>query len=259
MKKLLSIVGGLLAGVVAHADCALSNITLFPETKTIKQNPIFLIEGYANSQPIIRNLNKTYRIYLQNGNQRIKLIVLETRISEFRLSQALLKPASVLTAGLEYTVVIEGIPAEQFQHYDTATNQREAFRYRVTDGFDNEKPALTPDIRFVRNSYIEFGCGPSVHIVFSNPATDSSPILVKATVKRIASGKETTYYILPAADRIFLGHGMCEGAFYFVDGQDYKVSFSFMDASGNLASAAGEPIQFTSPCRPEKRARQKHS
>jgi hypothetical protein len=63
----------------------------------------------------------------------------------------------------------------------------------------------------------------------------------------VKTGKETSYYIVPDSDKIYVGHGMCSGAFVFDEGNNYELEFTFMDASGNFTSWTGERIKFTKP------------
>jgi hypothetical protein len=84
--------------------------------------------------------------------------------------------------------------------------------------------------------------------VFSNPATDNSEIIIKTTVKNLKTRKETTYYIEPNQEVINVGHGMCSGAFAYVeDDEHYEIEFAYMDSSGNLTPWTGERIKFTKP------------
>lgn len=92
-----------------------------------------------------------------------------------------------------------------------------------------------------------YGCGPSSHVIFSNPATDDSELLVKTTMKNAKTKEETTYYITPYRDTISVGHGMCSGGFSFKRDNDYEVEFAFIDSSGNTTAWEGERIKFSSP------------
>jgi hypothetical protein len=231
----------------AFADCAGTGLWIFPSGQTIKQNTIFVLDGYAESQNVILGLNKKHNIYLKNGNKKIKLIVTEICVGQFYLTQAVLKPETELEAGLEYTIYIDSLPEyESFRKYNKTTQKYETVTYRVIAERDNEKPQLETKPKELKKTLVHYGCGPSIHVVFSNPAKDNSDIIVKTTVKDLKTGKETTYYIEPEGDKIKVGHGMCSGAFDFEDNSNnYEVEFSFMDASGNLTAWTGDIIKFT--------------
>jgi hypothetical protein len=248
-KGLLPFITVLFYSVSAYADCAGNALSIFPSGSTIKQNSIFVLEGYEHSQKVILGLNKEYPVYLKSGNQKIKLIITELNVGQFRLTQAVLKPETELEVGLEYRMYIDHLPEyESFNKYNTTTDKYEPVIYKVAADRDTEKPQLTTNPIEIDKSLVYYGCGPSIHVVFSNPAKDNSEIIVQTTVKDLKTRKETTYYIRPDGDKIKVGHGMCSGAFDFDDdSQNFEVEFSFMDASGNLTPWTGERIKFTKP------------
>lgn len=135
---------------------------------------------------------------------------------------------------------------------DYTTHKHESFTYKVIAGNDIEQPELSSKPTELKKTLTHFGCGPSIHVVFSNPAKDKSEIIIKTTVKNLKTGKETTYYIEPDGNKINVGHGMCAGAFNFEDSKEYEVEFSFMDSSGNLAAWTGKRLKFTRPTKETK-------
>jgi hypothetical protein len=248
MKQLLTLILGLFCTATVYADCAGTGLWIFPSGQTIKQNSIFVLDGYAESQNVILSLNKKHNIYLKSGNKKIKLLVTEICVGQFYLTQAVLKPETELEAGLEYTMYIDSLPEyESFNKYNRTTQKYEPVTYKVVAGKDTEKPILSGRPKELKKTLVHYGCGPSIHVVFSKPAKDQSDIIIKTTVKNLETGKETTYYIEPDGDKIKVGHGMCSGAFDFDDSNNYEVDFSFMDASGNLTIWTGERIKFTKP------------
>ncbi len=229
------------------ADCTSSYITVFPTGSTIKQNSIFMVEGYGTSQLVVKGFNTKYPVYLKNGDKRIDLIVQETLVGEFQLTQAVLKPKQSLEIGEEYTLTIDNLPAtERLGRYDYEKRTWRNLTYTVVAGNDSTAPAIAGTPKEIRKSFIAFGCGPQKWVVFDCPVSDSSEFLVRATVKDISSGKKTTYLIVHSNNEIIIGHGMCSGAFYFSGEGKYEVSFSFFDASGNTSSTLS-PIPFTEP------------
>jgi hypothetical protein len=248
MKLLLLVLIGFLCTATGYADCTFTGFQVFPNGPTIRQNSIFVLEGYGDSQRVISGLNQTYSIYLKSGQKKIKLLVTEICVGQYQLTQAVLKPETALEAGRGYTLYIDDLPKnenvnprqETAHRYDLAT-------YMVIPETDLKKPELYGKPKELKKTLVHYGCGPSVHVVFSNPAKDKSDILVKTTVKSLKTGKQTTYYIKPEGNKIKVGHGMCSGAFDFDESQAYEVEFSFMDAAGNLTAWTDEPIKFTKP------------
>lgn len=248
MKQLLTVIIGLFWTAWVYADCAGRGLSIFPGGQTIKQNSIFVLHGYAESQHVILGLNKKHNIYLKSGNKKIKLLVTEIHVGQFYLTQAVLRPETALESGLEYTMHIDNLPKyESLGSYNRTTRKYEPIKYKVIAAIDNEKPQLLTKPSEIKKTFVQYGCGPSIHVIFSNPAKDNSDLIVKTTVKNLKTGKETTYYIEPDGDKIKVGHGMCSGAFDFDDSDHYEVAFSFMDSCGNQTSWTGARIQFTKP------------
>lgn len=247
MRYLLLIIG-VLRTISLYSDCSSSGLSVFPNGSTIKQNSIFILDGYGESQSVILNLNKKHNIYLKSGEKKIKLIVTEICVGQFYLTQAVLKPETQLEAGLEYTMNIDSLPIYQsFKRYNNTTNLYEPVTFKVLAMKDKVKPLLSSRPVVLKKTLEHFGCGPSIHVVFSNPAKDISELIVKTTVKNLKTGKETTYYIIPDGKKIEVGHGMCSGAFNFDEGNNYEVEFSFLDSCGNITKWSGKRIKFTKP------------
>jgi hypothetical protein len=249
MKQLLSIILVLWATIQVTAKCLWAGITVFPSGNTIKQNSIFVIEGYAESQKVILGLNTIYPIYLKSGNAKIKLLVTNTYVGQLHLVQAILKPDAQLEAGVEYTMYIDSLPDfEYIKKYNYHLEKDQVAKYKVLVENDTDKPVLIEKPRKQKKEYILYGCGPAINAIFSYPVKDSSQVMVKTTVKNLKTGIETTYFIKPdEEDGIHVGHGMCGGAFTFKNGRRYEVEFSFMDASGNTTAWKGKRIKFTRP------------
>ncbi|MDM1348717.1 hypothetical protein [Myroides marinus] len=249
MKGFLLLLIGLCSVISSYADCAVHGLDVFPKQKNIKQNSLFILEGYAWSQEIILKLNTTYPIYLESGNEKIKLQVLEVCTGEFKLTQAILKPETDLKAGLEYTMRIDGdIPFDkELTRYNREIGEYEPVTYTVLAEKDLIAPVLEGQVKEVKKSFEMYGCGPSVNIIFSNPAKDDSELLVKTTVKSLKTGKKGIYYLQSDSDEINVGYGMCSGAFQFKEGDNYEVEFVFMDSAGNIADTKVDKIRFTKP------------
>ena len=248
MRQFLTLLIGLFWTVSVYADCKGEGLYIFPSGKTIKQNFIFVLDGYARSQAIILELNKKYSIYLKSGDQKVNLLVKETFVGQFELTQAILTLEKALEAGLEYTLVIDNLPkTESLDRYNPKTKIYELIKFTVESGVDLEKPIITSIPKLVDKSYAQYGCGPAMSVNFSFPVKDNSEVIIKTVVKNVKSGIETTYCIVPQNKQIEVGHGMCSGAFIYDNSNEYEVSFSFMDASGNLTSWEGEGIKFTKP------------
>jgi hypothetical protein len=196
MKHLLVIITLLSSTTAAYAKCTFGGLSVFPRGQEIKQNSIFIIEGYSQSQNIILGLNKKHNIYLKSGSRKIKLLVTKILVGQFSLTQALLKPEFVLQAGLEYTMYIDNMPEyETLTNYNRKTYEHEVVKYKVLPENDIEKPQIASKPKEIKKTLVHYGCGPSIHVVFSNPSKDKSEIIIMTTLKNLNTKKEVSYLL----------------------------------------------------------------
>ncbi len=238
---------GFLYILKSNANCDDHGIYVFPYQHLIHQNSIFVITGYMNSQDIILQLNKKYRIYLKSGDQKINLLVTEICTGQIKLTQAILKPEFKLKAGLEYMMMIDSLP--EFERLEKF-NKFEGFKevtYQVIAETDKDIPQLSTKPKELQKKLYYYGCGPSIHVDFSQPATDRSEIIVRTTLKNLETGMKSTFYIEPDEGLIKVGRDMCSGAFDLFEGDLFEVEFTFMDSCGNKAKWKGKGIRFTRP------------
>lgn len=249
MKNILIVISLLLVTINSFADCAGSGIYFWPQTPTIKQNSIIVIEGYAGSQNIILKLNSDYPIYLKSGESKIKLNVKETCVGQFLLTQAILVPEEKLQAGLEYQLMIDNLDGnEPLTQWNITTNKHEPIKWKVEEGTDTEKPTWTKKPDEQKKSYTPFGCGPAVNVHFNFAVYDESPVLLRTTVTNVKTGTKTTYYLdVSNGTEVLIGHDMCSGPFKFDEGKQYEISFDIVDYSGNTTPWAYDNIKFTAP------------
>lgn len=248
MKIILTFIMSAFTIINLNAICAVNRLSAFPYGNTLKQNSIIIIEGYELSQVVVKGLNKQFPVYLVAGKQKIKLNVKEILISQYRLTQAILKPETNLKAGLSYTLVIDNLPqTESLNRWNKDLKQNEPIVYKVIDGTDTIKPTFNTIPKEIKKSLISYGCGTSTHVVFDCNVIDSSEYLIKATLKNVKTGNETTYCVKTYNGTIGIGHNMCSGAFNFGESDDYEIAFSIIDASGNFTAWTGDQIKFTKP------------
>lgn len=235
-------------GFKGFADCAGTGLNVLPSQKEIKKTSLFLLEGYAESQHVIADLNTKHPIYLKSGNERITLEVIETHVGQFYLTQVLLKPNKPLTPGKEYQLVIENLPDyENFGTYNSKTNKYDPITYFIKDTSDEGAPQWIEGAKEKDKSLVHFGCGLSIQVNFAFLVKDASDVWVLTTVKSEDTGTSASYILLMSEGGLTIGHGMCAGAFTFNEGANYHVQFSLMDNLGNRSEKDSEWIAFTKP------------
>lgn len=239
--KILSVIFLTFLMEKSMADCSSWNIRVFPNTKIISKNSIFVVEGYAMAQSHIKRFNKNKSVYLTSGNDTIQLKVLKTLVGEFQLTQAVLKPISNLITGKQYKLNIDSLGK-----YEKEEFERNVQSWTVTDTDDKQKPTWIKQPSYDSKKMIFYGCGPAKIVNFCTCISDNSPVLVYTKVKNLENNLSSEYYITPDSSSLELGHGMCSGEFDFKDGLEYEVTFSIMDASGNISNET-KPVKFISP------------
>ncbi len=227
---------------LAPAKCTTSGIRVWPSTKTICKNPIFVIEGYSSSQAVISEINKHFKIYLKSQNSTIDLQVLKLYTSQFNLTQAILKPVRNLVSGETYS-----LQTDSLDHYNRYDFDVKNFRWTASDKTDNEMPRWQSAPFYLDNTGNKFGCGTERFANFCVCINDVSPVIVLARLKALKTGEISQYYVIPDSSFLKIGHGMCSGEFNFIDNENYEISFSLMDASGNFDDSLTNAIEFTSP------------
>jgi hypothetical protein len=249
MKRAIPLIVLLHLTLNGFSKCGSNGMDFWPSGQTVFENSIFVIEGYGSSQEIIKGFNTNHRVYLISDGQIVNLRVLEIHLGQFNLTQAILKPETVLRVGSTYELMIENLPDyEEIYRYDITTDyQKEKVKWIVAPGYDTTAPSWKSNPKFREDSYERYGCGPAVHAIFSCVVTDTSEILVKTTVKNLPTGVETTYYLKPDNQTISVGHGMCAGAFQLSESDYFEVEFSLIDASGNMTVWTGDRLKFKRP------------
>ncbi|MGL4631927.1 MAG: hypothetical protein ACRCVT_12060 [Leadbetterella sp.] len=224
------------------SKCGWGDINAWPTSFTISENPILVIEGLINYQSFVEGLNGKFKIYLKSSSGDVPLQVVRINKGQFLISQAILKPTKTLKKGFVYALRIEGLEkTEKVNFY------RKNFRWKVANNADNRVAKWTSLPSYLSKEIIEFGCGPSSKVSFCMCIQDQSPYLIVTKVKNRKTNNESEYYLNAEQNVLYIGNDMCSGAFKFVEGQEYEVSFSIIDASGNTDKSFTKPILFTSP------------
>lgn len=223
-------------------------VSCWPTKANINRNSLIIVELYGFSQTYLLEITKLNQILLKSDNDKVKLKIIEINKGEFELTQIILQPEKLLQSGLEYEINVGGLYGKGIiSRWNQDTKKEENIKWLVNDKIDNEKPKWISMPTYQSKTKAEFGCGPAKWVKFNFTSSDISEMLIKATVKSIKTNTETVYYLQTVNNQIKIGHGMCSGAFHFDKGDDYVVTFSLMDQSGNISKKASKPIRFSQP------------
>jgi hypothetical protein len=231
-----------------HADCAGAGIWVWPKGESISAEQTFLIEGYAESQNMIRKLVRGYRAVLWDGNTMIDLNVVGRYEGDMHLSLVILKSTMALTVGTTYELSIVGLRngEEQPYRWNNDTHTKEPIRWTVS-AEQQELASLIPQPREIKKTLIHYGCGPAEWVKFEIANANSPAALVLVTVIEKGSQRLTRYVLQVEEGHVQIGHGMCSGAFTFTTGESYSVTFDPIGADGKATGRPTTPVIFTPP------------
>lgn len=219
-------------------------IYLLSGSSALNKNGLIILEFYASSQSLIKDLNTKYPIYLKNKGSKVTLVPIEILKGEMKLTQVVFKPGKGLKVGEEYSLVISNLPSYETQPVRTDSDM--SVRFKINNTSDFKKPVFT-GLPIERKKTMDlFGCGPASWVYFNIPALEDSEYYVRIRVQGQSSGMKTEFILKPEEGMIKVGHGMCSGAIFFKNNRKYTISFQLMDQSGNI-SPFTRTITFTSP------------
>lgn len=234
----------------ALAECAMMGITYYPQQRTISQNSMFIIEGYAYSQKIIHSFENDRQAYLENTNgERIELILQEIVKGQMGLTQALFKPAQKLTLNEKYYLKFSHLtPKENYTdltRYNADIKDHEPVAWEVTQEQAKEVNNSLK-LHFKKTDVQYYGCGPAAYAIFQPENMPEEEIWFKTEVYDESRATSTTFMIKIFEGRLRVGHGMCSGGFTFNKDGNYKVRFTPMNTDGKeIATTAWQ--SFESP------------
>src|SRR5688572_17846837 len=89
------------------ADCAGGGFLIWPPGNTLVPNQHIMIEGSGWEREVARSIGKDFIACLVTGSEQIELMVVEICEGQWGVSQAVLRPKTMLQLGKAYSLVIE--------------------------------------------------------------------------------------------------------------------------------------------------------
>lgn len=231
------------------ADCAGSGIYFWPADYSLTPNSFIVVTGYASSEELVLGLGTKYEVFLENKSEKIKLVPVQTEVGGFHLSQIALKPEKELALGSSYQYVVYGADDNSFldQVYNYTKGKREPVFFNVSKKPETIPPAWIKKPEFVKSEYIPFGCGPGKWIKYHFQIEETSNFLFRINLTHVINKSSVTFSITAEEGFLLIGHGMCSGAFEFIDGDNYEFTVDLIDECGNVTLWTDDPVQFTAP------------
>lgn len=233
----------------AFADCGMSGMSFFPETKEISLNSIFIIQGYAFSQKTI-NTFKDRTIFLESeSGEIIELNVQEILKGQMELTQAILCPLTELKPNTKYYLKYSNQTereSNEMRHWNSDKKEYEKVYWKTTDKKSIENLNSNLTLEFEKTNVIHYGCGPEANAIFNVKNKSESEIWYKTEVVDLSTNKTNVFYIKEWNGKLNVGHGMCAGAFTYNNKGKYKVRFTPMNTDGKSIKTTNWTI-FESP------------
>ncbi len=248
-KNLIIVILTLVLTSHVLAKCLPNGFYIFPNSNEISQNGLIVIQAYGKYGDL---LNGKYDAYLEAKSHSVKLETIEAEKGIYGLFQAILRPTSKLLVGKTYTLkIIEANRKNDllsWKKWSEKSGQKEPISWRVNSKLDTQKPTWKTQPKLIDKKTLFYGCGPVVYAIFDFKVSDASQVLVKTELYDMKTKKTNVYFLFLKEDgKLKVGHGMCNGAFYFEKNRRYKARFSLLDASGNANDTWSEWIEFDSP------------
>ncbi|MGB0429151.1 MAG: hypothetical protein ACPGLV_01665 [Bacteroidia bacterium] len=232
-----------------HASCMSSGIWAFPETNKIDIDGFIIVEVYGTSQDLIPKLGNDVQIHLKANDHCINLAIVEVIKGAHNISQVVFKVEQELEVGASYYLVFEDTTQIAIRKYGVWKDAVwEAAKLAKTENkpLIIEHKSYPPKIEHEGNTFMLYGCGPSMYADFRTSIMDSS-LMLRAQLTEL-NGTDTYVYIIPidTAGIVSLGRGMCSGAFAFQRSKKYRARFKIYDFT-KTEYAYCEWIEFDSP------------
>ncbi|MFY0673364.1 MAG: hypothetical protein JXQ87_08160 [Bacteroidia bacterium] len=222
------------------ADCMSSGIWAYPETNKIDVNGFIILETYGTSQGLIPELGHDVQIHLRAHDHCINLAKVEVIKGAHNISQVIFKVEQELEVGTNYYL-------EYKDSIQIAKRVRGNWKDAVWVAarlIKTENESLK--IEHHKNSFMLYGCGPSMFADFKTSIMDSA-LMIRAELNEL-NAPETTTYIIPidTLGTVSIGHGMCSGGFTFKGSKKYRARFKIYDFISPKYEY-GDWIEFDSP------------
>lgn len=209
----------------------------YPSSNSIAANSRILIQGWANSIPVLKNLNIKHEIFLVSKHHKVKLEVEETLESDFNKIEVFLRPSKKLKPGKVYTLVIENTEEQPTKLINNTYNDTIA-SWLVSNESDN----IVPEIMYselIETKIQLMGCGVPKKAIFKVNTTENTTVIFRTELLNPITNKTQVFYVLHSNYEletnqfVEVGKDMCSGDFNVEVETPYKVRFKAVDFSGN--------------------------
>lgn len=220
-------------------ECILGSITYLPVSETISLNPKIIIEGSGYSQKQIQKF-KTNPPYLETeSGEKVMLQLEEINVGQMGITQGVFSTQENLNPDTDYFLNYETGDKSQKanpEKYNRELKEHQRIKWSTsTSAIEPLKKDLV--ITYTRDQVEFYGCGPEAYAVFEIKNSPDQEIWYRTELVNIKTGESRSYILNIWKDDLYVGHGMCGGAFLYDETGDYEVRFTPMNIDGqNLAT-----------------------
>lgn len=226
----------------SDARCAPGSLSLWPDPGgALPANGTIAVEGSGTEQDFVRGLTGRHPRLL-SGRRSVPLEVVAVQEGAFRVTQAILAPASPLEPGRRYVLAVDGRSRIAVW---VGEDRRPAAWTAAAE--DRTAPTWGSAPRVAPSTRVELGCGPAIFGHVAVAVADGSPVRIRVHVAPEAGGEERVYDVSPEGGDLAIGHGMCSGPFELAAGARYRVTLEAVDAGGNATPAPAGPVTVVGP------------
>jgi hypothetical protein len=219
-------------------ECAMSGMTYYPLQKEISLNPQILIQGYAMDQKTIRGFKELPPYLETESGEKVMLELLNINEGQMSLTQAIFKPVNSLKPNTDYYLNFQRAKQNEKEdptRYNSDKKERERIVWSTTNTKYLKSLNSELEINFEKTNVEFYGCGPAANAIFNIKSTNSQEIWYEAEFVDLETGKSNTYILHPKEGKLYVGHGMCSGAFTYAKTGKYKVRFTPMNIDGETS------------------------
>jgi hypothetical protein len=234
----------------ASAECAAQALDVWPRPGSVPVNTVFVVEGYGLDQSVVENVGPC-ELMLVSESERLCLIPDRRYVGEFGISQVTLHPERLLTSGTTYALSVnEKSPrVDGWLGDPRRSGALDSLQWTADLPEDELSPKWLGNPKLIKAEVKEYGCGPAIGAEIRVPAQDESPTLVFVTILEPEATAPRSYLLQLTDDLVFVGHGMCSGAFDLAPGAEYQASIDIVDVAGNEAKSPPKEVRFRIPDR----------
>jgi len=218
-------------------ECAMSGMTYYPVQKEISLDPRILFQSYAFDEKTIQGF-KDLPPYLETKTgEKIMLKLLNINEGQMSISQAMFTPITTLNPNTDYYLNFQRANQNKKEN-PTRYNYEKEESVRIVWSTTNVKDFVSHnnklEINFEKTKVEWYGCGPSANAIFSVKNTIDREVWYRTELVDLETGETSTYILHTRENKLYVGHGMCGGAFTYAKTGIYKVRITPMNIDGEL-------------------------